>query len=225
MNFNNNNNKSKLWVVLLIMAGFSACTGDLVKMPTNDLTADSQFKTAGGYKQSMASIYSNMIYSRFLRCYWGMQEYTTDEAVSTWNDDGGNAVFHQLAWSADAPAIDSVYAGALKTVTYCNNYINESTDAKIGGRGFSETDATQIKQYKAEVRYLRAYCFFVLMDLYGNPPFPTPDDLGFSSPKQIKRADLFKFIETELTDIEPLLAEPRSNELGRPDKAAAWALL
>ena len=225
MNFNNYNNKSKLWVVLLLMAGFSACTGDLVKMPTNDLTADLQFKTAGGYKQSMASIYSSMIYSRFLRCYWGMQEYTTDEAVSTWNDDGGNAIFHQLAWSADAPAIDSVYAGALKTVTYCNNYINESTDTKLAARGFSTTDATQIRQYTAEVRYLRAYCFFALMDLYGNPPFPTPGDLGFSSPKQISRTDLFKFIETELTDIEPLLAEPRTNESGRPDKAAAWALL
>ena len=71
MNFNNNNNKSKLWVVLLIMAGFSACTGDLVKMPTNDLTADSQFKTAGGYKQSMASIYSNTaMVGQFWKSIW-----------------------------------------------------------------------------------------------------------------------------------------------------------
>jgi hypothetical protein len=154
-----------------------------------------------------------------------MQEYTTDEAVSTWNDDGGNAVFHQLAWSADATSITYVYSSMLMTITYCNNFINESTGSKISSRGFSEADATQIKQYEAEIRYLRAYCFWVLMDLYGNPPFPTPADLGFSSPKQIKRADLFKFIETELTEILPLLAEPRQNEWGLPDKAAAWALL
>ena len=225
MIFNKYITKSKLWLSLALIAGFSACTDDLVKTPTNDLTAEIQFKTVDGYKQSMASIYSNMIYSKFLRSYWGMQEYTTDEAVSTWNDDGGNAVFHQLAWSADAPCIDSVYAGTLKTITYCNNYINESTNAKITSRGFSDSETTQIKQYTAEVRYLRAYCFWVLMDLYGNPPFPTPDDLGFSSPKQIQRADLFTFIETELKDIEPQLASPRTNEWGRPDKAAAWALL
>lgn len=225
MNFNKYSIKSKLWLIVALVIGFSACTDDLVKMPTNDLTAEMQFKTVNGYKQSMASIYSNMIYGSFLRNYWGMQEYTTDEAVSTWNDDGGNAVFHQLAWSADAPAITSVYSTALMTITYCNNFINESTDAKIASRGFSENEVTQIKQYKAEVRYLRAYNFWVLMDLYGNPPFPTPDDLGFSSPKQIKRADLFKFIETELKDIESQLAEPRANEWGRPDKAAAWALL
>ncbi|HET7733696.1 MAG TPA: hypothetical protein VFK73_07640, partial [Paludibacter sp.] len=178
MNFNKYIIKSKLWLIAAVVIGVSACTEDLVKMPTNDLTADMQFKTANGYKQSMASIYSNMIYGSFLRYYWGMQEYTTDEAVSTWNDDGGNAVFHQLAWSADAPAITSVYSTALMTITYCNNFINESTDAKIAARGFSETEVAQIKQYKAEVRYLRAYNFWVLMDLYGNPPFPTPDDLG-----------------------------------------------
>jgi len=225
MNFNNYILKSKLWMVLVLVIGFSSCTDDLVKTPTNDLTADMQYKTIGGYKQSLASIYSNMIYSNFLRNFWGMQEYTTDEAVSTWNDDGGNAVYHQLAWSADAATITNVYSSALLTITYCNSFINESTDAKIATRGFSTTETTQIKQYTAEVRYLRAYCFWVLMDLYGNPPFPTPDDLGFSSPKQIKRTDLFKFIETELKDIEPLLTEPRTNESGRPDKAAAWALL
>jgi hypothetical protein len=225
MNFNNYIIKSKLWLIVALVIGVSACTDDLIKVPTNDLTADTQFKTVAGYKQSMASIYSNMIYGSFLRYYWGMQEYTTDEAVGTWNDDGGNAVFHQLAWSADAKAITYVYSSTLLTITYCNNFINESTDAKIAARGFTQAETTQVKQYQAEVRYLRAYNFWVLMDLYGNPPFPTPEDIGFSSPKQISRADLFKFIETELTTIEPQLAEPRANEWGRPDKAAAWALL
>ncbi|WP_243350105.1 RagB/SusD family nutrient uptake outer membrane protein [Parabacteroides sp. FAFU027] len=226
MNFKKYITTGRLGLILLAMIiGFSACTDDLVKTPTNDLTADKQFQSVAGYKQSLASIYSNMIYGSFLRQYWGMQEYTTDEAVSTWNDDGGNAVFHQLAWSADAPAITYVYSSMLMTITYCNNYLNESTDAKIASRGFTSADVTQIKQYTAEVRYLRAYCYWVLMDLYGNPPFPTPDDLGFSSPKQIKRADLFNFIESELKDIESQLADPRTNERGRPDKAAAWALL
>jgi hypothetical protein len=225
MDFNKYIFKTKIWMVALTLLTVSSCTDDLVKMPTNDLTADLQFETVDGYKQSLASVYSNLIYGTFLRQYWGMQEYTTDEAVSTWNDDGGNAVFHQLAWSADAPAITYVYSNMLMTITYCNNFINEATDEKIAARGFADTQATQIKQYKAEVRYLRAYCFWVLMDLYGNPPFPTPEDLGFSSPKQIKRADLFAFIESELKDIEPLLADPKTNEWGRPDKAAAWALL
>lgn len=218
-------NKKGLAVLLTLSIGLSSCMDDLIKLPTNDITADKQFSSVAGYKQAMVSVYSNLVYGQFLRYYWGMQEYTTDEAVSTWNDDGGNAVFHQLAWSADAPAINYVYSTALNTITYCNNYLNESTDDKIAARGFTGVDATQIRQFRAEVRFLRAYNFWVLMDLYGNPPFPTEESLGFSAPQQIQRKDLFAFIESELKAIEPDLADARTNERGRPDKAAAWALL
>ncbi len=217
---------SKVFLLLaLALFSFSSCLSDLDKMPSNDITGTKQYSTVEGYKQSMVSIFSNLAYGSFLRYYWGMQEYTTDEAVSTWNDDGGNAVFHQLAWSADAPAITYVYSTMLTTITYCNNYLLESTDAKISSRGFNSSETTQIKQFKAEVRYLRAYSFWVLMDLYGNPPFPTEETLGFSAPKQIKRKDLFTFIESELKAIEPDLAPARTNEWGRQDQAADWALL
>ena len=224
---NNKNLFNKKWliVVFALTIGLNSCMDDLIKMPTNDITADKQFNSVAGYKQAMVSVYSNLVYGQFLRFYWGMQEYTTDEAVSTWNDDGGNAVFHQLSWSADAPSINFVYSTALNTITYCNNYLNESTDEKISERGFTGADATQIRQFRAEIRFLRAYNFWVLMDLYGNPPFPTQESLGFSAPQQIQRKDLFTFIETELKAIEPDLADARTNEWGRPDKAAAWALL
>jgi hypothetical protein len=213
-----------LIIVLILTAGLSSCLDDLEKLPTNDITAEIQFNSVSGYKQSMVSIFSNLAYGQFLRHYWGMQEFTTDEAVSTWND-GGIYVYHQLSWSADVPAINFVYSTALNTITYCNNFINESADEKITQRGFNADEATQIRRLKAEVKFLRAYSFWILMDLYGNPPFPTEKSLGFSAPMQIQRKDLFAFIESELKAIEPYLAEPRTNEWGRPDKAAAWALL
>ena len=63
------------------------------------------------------------------------------------------------------------------------------------------------------------------MDLFGNPPFTTDADILGSIPKQINRADLFAYIENELKAIEPLMMDPRTNEYGRADKAAAQALL
>jgi starch-binding outer membrane protein, SusD/RagB family len=214
-----------LFVIIAVISGLYSCTKDLDKVPTNSLTSDAQYSTLTGYKQSLVSLYSNLAYGDFLRYYWDMQEYPTDEAVSTWNDDGGVATYHQLAWSADLPAITYTYKSALTTITYCNNFINESSDGALAKRGFTGNDATAIQQFRAEARYLRAYCFWVLMDCYGNPPFPTEESLGTTSPQQIQRKDLFKFIETELKAIEPLLASSRTNEWGRPDKAAAWALL
>ena len=64
------------------------------------------------------------------------------------------------------------------------------------------------------------------MDLFGNPPFVTEaDPIGKYIPKQIKRADLFTYVESELKAIDGDLVTPRNNEYARVDQAAAWALL
>lgn len=219
------NNRFFLVMLLLVLTvNFNSCIDDLEKIPTNTLTNDKQFSSVEGYKQGLASVYSNLAYSTFLRFYWSMQEYSTDMAVSTWND-GGDGIYHELAWSADSPAIANVYNATLSMITLCNNYINESSAEILNSRGFSGADISQIEQFQAEAKFLRAYCFWILMDCYGNPPFPTEESLGTSSPTQIQRADLFAFIEGELKGIEPILADAKTNERGRPDKAAAWALL
>ena len=219
--------QTKVLCLLFIVGiglNFNSCTDELDKQPLNVLTSDKLYTSVEGYKQSMVSVYSNLAYSTFLRFYWSMQEYSTDMAVSTWND-GGDGIYHELAWSADSPAISNVYTASINMITLCNNFIKESSPGKIAERGFSSSDAAEIQKFKAEIRFLRAYCFWILMDCYGNPPFPTEETLGTTPPKQIKRADLFAFIEKELKEIEPQLANARSNERGRPDKAAAWALL
>ena len=211
-------------MITVLAVGASSCTGDLDKLPTNDINNNALYSSVSGYKQSLVSIYSTLAYGDFLRNYWSMQEYTTDEAVNTWNTDG-EGVYHQLAWSADAVAIKNVYTVSLTAITYCNNFINESSDDKITARGFTGADATTIKQFRAEARYLRAYYYWVLMDLYGNPPFPTEKTIITAAPEQIQRKDLFVYIEKELKDIESDLAAPKTNEWGRADKAADWSLL
>ena len=66
------------------------------------------------------------------------------------------------------------------------------------------------------------------MDLFANPPFVTENDvIGQTIPKQIQRKDLFDYIESELKaiDADLLPAKAITNEYGRADQAAAWALL
>ncbi|MCK0206061.1 hypothetical protein MWN40_10010 [Ornithobacterium rhinotracheale] len=64
------------------------------------------------------------------------------------------------------------------------------------------------------------------MDLFGNMPFVDENfKIGASQPSLIKRAELFKFVEKELLEIKGKLKEPRTNEYGRADRAAAWMLL
>jgi starch-binding outer membrane protein, SusD/RagB family len=87
-------NTKILSIIIVLIIGLSACMDDLDKLPTNGIKSNDQFNSVIGYKQGLVSVYSNLAYGDFLRPYWMMQEYTTDEAVSTWNDNG-DGIYHQ----------------------------------------------------------------------------------------------------------------------------------
>ena len=74
---------------------------------------------------------------------------------------------------------------------------------KLAARGISGTDADNIRQYAREARFLRAFQYWVLMDLFGNPPFVTEaTTIGGAPPPQATRSEIFNYIETELKAIE-----------------------
>lgn len=243
-------NKDCFHAMLLVMAFsfLAACSKKLDLVPLNDVTADKVFSTMDGYKQALAKAYGSFALtgnaggtgnrdipsqiiadegnSDFLRLYWNLQELTTDEAAWTWQNDAGIRGLKELNWSSSNPIVSGLYYRAFFQITVCNDFIRQSADDKISQRGFSGADATTIKRFRAEARFLRAFQYWVLMDLYANPPFVDENSpIATGLPKQMTRAELFAYIESELKAIETDLADARTNEYGRADKAAAWALL
>ena len=77
----------------------------------------------------------------------------------------------------------------------------------------------------AEARFIRAYAYYYLMDLFGATPIITEVKDNLTTSDRKSRAEVFAFIESELKAIENDLKAPKTNEYGRVDKAAAWALL
>lgn len=223
----------------------SGCQKQLDLFPLNDLTPDKVYKDAAGYKQVLAKVYGSFAttgnngpagnpdipgggdegFSDFVRGMWNAQELPTDEAVVGWGDIGLQD-FHNMNWTAENGFIRRLYARSYFQIVLCNEYLRESTDEKLSTRGISGADANDIRASRSEARFLRAFQYWVLMDLFGNVPFVTENDaIGSNLPLQIQRADLFNYVESELRAIEGSLREPRTHEYGRADKGAAWALL
>jgi hypothetical protein len=228
-----------------VLAGtVASCTKDLDRLPTNDITSETVYSTAQGYKQAFAKVYGAFAltgntgpagngdiqgidegFSDFLRLYWNAQELPTEEAVIGWGD-AGLPDFHNMNWSANNPFLQGLYYRSFYQITLANDFIRQASDNNLSARGISGTDAANIKTFATEARFLRAFQYWVLMDLFGNVPFITDADaLGATIPTQIQRKDLFNYIESELKAIEPDLAAARVNEYGRADKGAAWSLL
>ncbi|MVN21400.1 RagB/SusD family nutrient uptake outer membrane protein [Mucilaginibacter arboris] len=230
-------------IIALIAVSLVSCQKDLNRVPTNTTTADVLYSTPAGYKESLAKVYGAFALtgsngnassdlggidagtSDFLRLWWSAQEWPTEEAVCAWNDVGVPD-FHNMTWAASNTLLNGLYNRSIYQITVANAFIRESTDDKLASRGITGTDATNVRYYRAEARFLRAFQYWVLMDLFGNPPYvdeTTP--IGKYYPAQISRAKLFAYIESELKAIDPLLVAPKQNEYGRADEAADWALL
>src|SRR5258708_26807483 len=242
------NQSSIIIMAMGVIVLLASCSKKLDLSPTNDITAAAAYSTSAGYTAAMAKVYgafaltgntggvgqpdistqiiSDEGNSDFLRLYFNLQELTTDEAAWTWQNDAGVQGLHEMSWSAINPIIDGLYYRAFFQITLCNEYIRQSSDANIAGRGITGVSADSVRHYRAEARFLRAYQYWVLMDLFANPPFATENDQVASFiPKQISRKDLFNYLESELKGVDSSLIAPKANEYGRADQAAAWALL
>ncbi|WP_448104808.1 RagB/SusD family nutrient uptake outer membrane protein [Pedobacter panaciterrae] len=232
-------------VSTIVWLSVSSCKkSDLNLTPTNDQIASSVYSTPAGYKQELVKLYAsyalthssgataesdigglNPGFTDFLRLFWMSQELTSDEAICSWNDTGIPDL-NQMTWTSETTFLRGLYSRSIYQITVCNEFLRESTPEKLSSRGISGADATAIQRYRAEARFLRAFQYWVLLDGFGNPPFITENDLiGKVPPKQIKRKDLFNYVESELKAIEPDLADAQTNEYGRADKGADWALL
>ncbi|WP_163514250.1 RagB/SusD family nutrient uptake outer membrane protein [Gelidibacter japonicus] len=234
-----------IFLAFTIVLFAQSCESDLDLQPEdNRLTADAAFEEPGAYKAFLAKLYAGISvsgqegpagnpdltgldegFSNYLRLYWTMQELTTDEALIGWND-GTIKDLHSQTWTSGNEFIRTMYSRIFYQVALTNEFLRQTTDAKLDTRGVDASLRSEIQNYRAEARFMRALTYWHAMDLFGNVPFVTEDDpIGAFLPEQIKRADLFNYVESELLAIENDIVAARQNEYGRADQAAVWMLL
>ncbi|MDQ2770062.1 MAG: RagB/SusD family nutrient uptake outer membrane protein [Bacteroidota bacterium] len=228
----------------LTLALLTGCNKDLDRAPFYDLNTESVYRDPANILRVLAKCYAGFNLSgnpgspdvfagqmkdegetSYLRAYWYLQELVTDEAVVAWNS-GPLQELNTGTWTSSSDLINNCYTRIFYEVALCNEFIRETGDDKLSTRGIAGSDADNVRFYRAEARFLRALAYYHAIDLYGNVPFATEADAPSKNlPRQINRADLFAYIETELKAIEPLLKPAHTAPYGRADQGAAWALL
>jgi hypothetical protein len=232
-------------VVLMLTLSITSCYElDTEPLAETEVTSASVFDDPVAYKQFLAKLYAGLAlsgqdgpagqpdisgidegFSQFLRGYWMAQELPTDEAIVSWNDQTIKN-FHYQQWTSTDVFITALYYRVFYQIPLTNEFLRETTDAKLNSRGVDASMQQDIHMYRAEARFLRALSYWHGIDLFGDIPFVTEEDeVGSNLPEQQSREFIFNFIEKELLAIESDLADPGENEYGRADKAAAWALL
>ncbi len=223
----------KLFFVLAVTALVTSCTNDLNQSPIDpdSFTQQDVFTNATEAKGALAKVYASLAltgqagpagqpdiagidegFSQFSRMLFNLNEITTDNAVVGWGDPGLPDL-HGMTWSSSNDFTEAMYSRLAQTVSFANSFISNA----------SALTGADVDKYIAEARFIRAYAYYNLMDLYANVPLTT--SISTDLPTQSNRSEIFTFVENELLDIQDKLATSGSNEYGRVDQVAAWALL
>ena len=221
--------KSLLYILSLSIV--VSCHDDLNQSPIDpdSFTEENVFASVNEAKGALAKLYASLAltgqngpagspdiadidegFSQFSRMLFNLNEITTDHAVVGWGDPGLPDL-HGMYWSSSNDFTEAMYYRLAQAVSFSNSFIKNA----------SELSGDEVNVFIAEARFLRAYAYYNLLDLYGNVPLTT--EISTELPTQSNRTELFNFIESELMEIETVLLA--SNEYGRVDNIAAHALL
>ena len=153
--------------------------------------------------EGFASLYRGM---------FSLQELGADMLCWIWRDPEVWSLI-QNNWDSKNVMSEGLFRRLYYNIWLCNSYLNRAE-----GQNLLATKC-------AEVRFLRAYFYYYLLDLYGNVPIIIDNTKFFSTP-QSNRTQLYQFVETELIAAEKdMIAPGYKTDYYRLDKAAAWLLL
>lgn len=211
-----------------------ACHDDLDQTPIDpdSFTETNVFANADEAKGALAKLYASLALtgqqgpagqaditgidegtSQYSRLLFSLNELTTDNAVVGWGDPGLPNL-HAMNWGAGNDFTTGMYYRLAQEVSFTNSFIENAQLLN---------DNAEVEAYIAEARFLRAFAYFNLMDLFGDVPLVTV--VSTDLPEQSTRSEIFNFVEGELLEIQDQLKESGANEYGRVDRVAAWALL
>lgn len=223
----------------------SSCVSDLDTTPLNewDVTSETAYGAdEAGYIQGLAKIYNTMSTheltdisgvdggaTSITRAFWACQEITTDACMCAWGNDGWVRDMNYNTWSdAENEAVFGVFFRSLQAISYVNEYLRQTEGGKLSSRGVPGDVQQRIQEYRAEARLIRAWYYWMAMDVFGAVPFSTEETpFGADAPAQRPADYIYDFVVAELEDLasdSSVLPAAQSN-YPRVDKGAALGLL
>jgi hypothetical protein len=203
----------------VLLGPLQACV-ELDESPSSAITPENFFRNEEELLSGLASVYSGLRNS--LWNYYNLSEISTDELIvptrgGDWFDGGRWLELHRQTWSATSPSaedINGAWNDAFTGVARANVLLSVIPEIAVEDKEIVE----------AEVRTLRAFYYYFLLDLFGGVPIVETTEIA--ERERSTRAELFEWIVEELNATRTVLpAEWPATSNGRMTSGAADAIL
>lgn len=226
MKFNLNIKKYVFVGAAILCLSTSSCINDLDQNPIID-KGQSEIINESDCQSFLAKIYSGFGLSGnvgpsggvqdlqgpdqgslcFLRGLLSLELYPTDEALWNWKDEGIVELCTNN-WDYTLFYAYTFYQRAMLNIRYCKEFLDNYPE---------DCGIPNIKQFRDEVRALRAMNYYYLIDVYRNPGWvwddsPTNDKSW--KPSQLGAKEIFDKVVTELKDLSENSSLPEKGTMG-----------
>lgn len=208
-------------IVAIILFPVQSCL-NLDETVYDKITGDNFGNTEAEVTAIIGPAYGTL--KRYFHAHWlYLSECTGDMAITPtrkggdWFDGGQFRDLHMHTWTPQTATIRNGWNAASQSISACN-LIYET----VSGKDLEENDK---KQALAEIRGIRAFWLYVMMDAWGNVPLAVDfKDTGL--PETKSRQEVFNYILKELNEIKDIVrSDVSSASYGKFTRGAAYTLL
>ncbi len=207
------------FIVSFLLFSVFACT-DLEVLPDSQLTSSNAFKNKNEFLNGLSGVYSTLgVYGDQL---FKVNETSSDEAIVPARGADWKAPplqnLHKHTWQVSNGEINGAYEALSRGIAQANIFMGVIAESDFA-------DDSEVKIMNAEARFLRAFYYYNMLDMFGDVPIVTEpiDPSDPPSNKNTDRTDVYNFVISELETLT--LELPETNDYGRVDRYAAYFLL
>ena len=236
-------------VVVSVLLTLTSCVEGMVPdifNPDSGETDDPQIEDPygaeiGAYSETVTRLYEALskhdVYNgiccqdagatQLTRAFFVCQEQTTDACKCAWQDSY-IVPMNTNTWGDEYnDVIFGVFFRTMQSIASCNEFLRQTTNDKLEARSVQSDVRAKIQEYRAEARMIRALCYWMAMDIFGDVPLVTVDSKEFDLNNRASAADVYQFIvdELELLSSDASALPAARSSYPRMDKGSARGLL
>ncbi len=213
----------KIILSLILLSSFAGCT-KLDETLYSEIAIEDFGKNTAEINALVGPIYSSL---KFHSLGWD-GEMVMDEMAGDMmaipgfkGGDWGELMFKEIMqhrWSSASSGFNGVYKNSFSSISLCNQiYYQINSNPAI--------PPSEKERILAEVRGVRAYWYYTLIDRFGNVPIVT-DFLDKSQPETKSRKEVYEFVISELNAIkDKVRSDVSSASYGKMTKGAVYTIL
>jgi len=211
---------TKPLIVFSLLVVIIACDNPLQEKTFTTLSPQDFFNTAEDAEVVLNSVYGELRYSDITRDSVTLQEVCTDIALER---SGGIFTFNQpieeFTWSTTHGWLQNWWERRYRGIFKANTVLDNTPDVDMNEQ--------RKQEILAEARFLRAFKYYLLYDLFGPVPLVTSSETSvLDRPARATEQEMVSFMESEFRAASEILpVTPPRDQFGRPTKGAALGAL